>query len=69
MKNGRISEISTLVAIFCHSAPNNTHKANNNLKVHALVIKQKKKIWKMSTGYSKMSFRKKLVKPQLLGFL
>ena len=36
---------------------------NNNHKVHALVTKQKKKIWKMSTGYSKMRFRKKIVKP------
>ena len=47
---------------------NNNNKTNNN-KVHALVTKQKKKIWKMSTGHSNMSFRKKLVKPQSLGFL
>ena len=71
--------------VFCLNSPNKTHKTNNNNnddnnndnnnnnnnnnKVHALVTKQKKKIWKMSTGHSNMSFRRKLVKPQSLGFL
>ena len=70
--------------VFCLNSPNKTHKTNNNNnddnnndnnnnnnnnKVHALVTKKKKKIWKMSTGHSNMGFRKKLVKPQSLGFL
>ena len=41
-KKGKISEISNLLAVFCHNVPNNTHKINNNR--HALVIKQKKRI-------------------------
>ena len=59
------------MAVFCHNAPNNTHKNNDNYTAHVLNTKHKKKIWRMSmsTGYSKISFRKKLVKPQFLGFL
>ena len=33
----------TLVTVFFHNAPNNTHKTNNNHKVQALVTEQKKK--------------------------
>ena len=69
--------------VFCLNSPKKTHKTNNNNnddnnndnnnnnnnKVHALVTKKKKKNWKKSTGHSNMSFRKKLVKPQSLGFL
>ena len=47
MKSENIGDISTLVAVFCHNAPKNTHKTNNNLKVHAGVIKQKNEIWEM----------------------
>ena len=47
---------------------NNTHKANNNHKVHQLATKQKN-IWKMFVSYSKLNFTKKLAKPQFLGFL
>lgn len=50
--------------IYITQFPNNAHE-NNNLKVHALVTKQQKKILKMSTGYSNMSLRKKIVKPQI----
>ena len=33
-KNEKISEISTLVAkVFCHNAPNNTHKSEKCLMV------------------------------------
>ena len=63
-QNEKISEMLTLVTVFFHNTPNNTHKTNNNHKVQALVTEQKK-----STRYSKMSFRIKLVKPQFLGFL
>lgn len=64
MKKEKISETSNLVAVFCHNAPKYTHKTNNNhtwwlVTKHDLVTKQKRKIWKMSTGYSEMSFRKK----------
>ena len=41
MKNQKTNEILTLVAVLCHNVPNNIHKTNNNLKVHALVTKQK----------------------------
>ena len=54
-------EISTLVAVFCPNASTNTRKTKNNHKVHAKKQKQKKKIQKMSSVYSKMSFRKKLL--------
>lgn len=38
-KNEKVSEISTLVAAFCHNALSNTHKTNNNYKVLALITK------------------------------
>ena len=46
--------------VFCYNAPNNTHKTNNNHKVSALITKQKKKISKNSTGYSKMKTTSKI---------
>ena len=59
------------MAVFSQNVSKNTHthRNDNNHNVHVLVTKQKKKIWKMSTGYSKMSFTKNLVKPLFLGFL
>ena len=59
----KTNEILIFMAVFCHNSPNNTHKTDNNRKAHALVTKRKKmEIWKISTGYSKVSFRKKIVK-------
>ena len=42
-QNEKISEMLTLVTVFFHNTPNNTHKTNNNHKVQALVTEQKKK--------------------------
>ena len=43
-KREKISAISTLVAVFSHSAPNKTNnETDNNYKVQALVTKQTKK--------------------------
>ena len=58
-KNEKTGEISILTVVFCHNVPNNIHKTNSNHKVHALVTKSKKKIWKTSTGYLKMRLKKK----------
>lgn len=35
----KLSEISTLMAVFRLDVPNNTNKANNDVKEHALVTK------------------------------
>ena len=60
----KYGQFQTLWQFFCQNAPNNIYKTNSNHKVNALVTKQKKKkIRKMSTGYSNMSFTKKLLKP------
>ena len=42
MKNEKINKSSILVAVFYYNISNITHKTNKNLKIHALVTKQKK---------------------------
>ena len=43
---------------FCQNANYNTRKSNNNHKAHAIATKETKKSWKISTGYTKMGFKK-----------
>ena len=38
----KLSEVETLVAVICQNVPKYTRKTNNDLKLHALVTKQKK---------------------------
>ena len=38
-KKWKKSEISTLVAVFRHNAPNNTHKTNDKFKIPCLDYK------------------------------
>ena len=42
MKNEKINKSSILVAVFYYNISNTTDKTNKNLKIHALVTKQKK---------------------------
>ena len=42
MKNEKINKSSILLAVFYYNISNITHKTNKNLKIHALVTKQKK---------------------------
>ena len=38
----KLSEVETLVAVICQNVPKYTRKTNNDLKLNALVTKQKK---------------------------
>ena len=64
-----MNEVSTLVAVFATMSLEMLKKPIIIWRYMPYSQIQKKKVWKMSTGYSKISFRKKLVKPKVSGFL
>ena len=65
----KLSEVETLVAVICQNVPKYTRKTNNDLKLHALVTKQKKRQSEKCLLVIQKRALEKIAKPQILGFL